>query len=320
MVRISKLFLIACVVSIAAWGQENWPQQLHQPFLLEQQGQFDKAIQILQPLVDSGGLSESDLGKAWTLLGIAYKEQGHFLEAQGAYEHGLHIFETDEQHTANYACVLELFASLYRAMGQEQAAIRLGLKAAAIDTELGDHSNVARIYTDIALAAIQEHRRKSAQTYLKKATAESQLTEGLTEDDRAALASTEALFASVNGKTEEAVTEYRQALDLWRRRHGGQDYITGWGFVLLGQALSANGQLQDGLINLQQGLTILEQTVGPQNPKYLVGEILYAKALEQSGMHAEASRLRNEAEQSLGSLLNRSCMNCTVSVVTLLEK
>jgi tetratricopeptide (TPR) repeat protein len=320
MVRTSKLFLITCVVSITVWGQENVSKQLHQPFLLEQQGQFDKAIQILQPLVDSGAFTGSDLGKAWTLLGAAYKERGQFHQAEHAYEQGLHIFERDKQHTADYASTLEYFAALYRAMRQEQDAIKLGLKAAGIDAQLGNHTGLTRIYTDMAGAAIQQHDGKIAKAYLLKAIAESRLTDELTDDDRAALASTEALLASMNGKTQEAVANYRQALELWKRRHGEQHHFTGWGYVLLGQALATNGQPQDGLVNLQRGLTILDQTVGPQNPRYLVGEILYAKILDQSGMHSEALRLRIQAQQSLDGLLNRECMKCTVSVATLLQK
>ena len=320
MVRTSILFLIACVFSMTVWGQENLSKQLHQPFLLEEQGQFGKAIQILQPLVDSGAFTGSDLGKAWTLLGVAYKEQGQFQQAQHAYEQGLHIFERDTQYAANYASTLECFAALYRAMRQGQDAIKLGLKAAAIDTQLGDYAGVTRIYTDIAGAAIQQHEGKIAKAYLQKAIAESRLTDELTDDDRAALDSTEALSASTNGKTHAAVAKYQQALGLWQALHGEQHRFTGWGYVLLGQALATDGQSQAGLMNLQRGLTILEQTVGPHNPKYLVGEILYAKVLDQSGMHSEALQLQSQAQKSLDGLLNRECLKCTVSVATLLAK
>lgn len=320
MVRPSKLFLITCVLSITVWGQETVSSQLDQSFLLERQGKFDKAIQILQSLVQSGVSTGSDLGKAWTLLGVAYKEQGQFQQAQHAYEQGIHIFERDEHDAADYASTLEYLAALYRAMRQEQNAIRLGLRAAAIDDQLGDYTGLTRIYTDIAGAAIQQHDRKIARAYLQRAITESKLADGLTDDDRAALDSTEALFASTNGKPQEAVTKYGEALGLWKSLHGEQHQFTGWGYVILGQALAAKGQSQDGLVNLQRGLTILEQTVGPQNPKYLVGEILYAKVLDQSGRHSEALRLREQAEQSLEGLLNRQCTNCTVSVAALFQK
>jgi len=320
MARIHRLFLTSFIACVTLWAQENVPQQLHQPFLLEQQGQFDQAVQMLQPLIDTGELRGPDRGKAWTLLGAAYKEQGQFQQAQHAYEQGLHIFERDEQDIADYASTLEYLAALYRAMRQEQDAIKLGLEAAAIDARLGDHSSLVRIYTDLAGAAIQQHDGKIARAYIRKAVAESQLANILTGDDRAALASTEALFASTNGKAQEAITKYRQALDLWTSLHGEQHYFTGWGYVLLGQALAANGQSGDGLMDLKRGLNILGQSVGSQNPKYFVGEILYAKVLDQSGMHSEASRLRNQAEQSLEGLLNRQCVNCTVSVANLLQK
>jgi tetratricopeptide (TPR) repeat protein len=320
MKRIYALFLFAGIASSTLWSQEDVPHQLNQSVLLEQQGQFDKAIKSLQPLIDSNALSRADLGRAWTLIGFAYKEQGQFQRAQDAYERALRIFEGDKEHTADYANTLEYLARLYQAMRQEQMAMKLGLKAIEIYAQRNDHCALARIYTNLAGAAIQEHRMKDAHGYLEKAKKESRLTNGLTDDDNAALSSTQAWFASSNGKTAEAISANRQALELWRHGHGEQHHFTGWGYVLLGQALTAGGQLQTGLMNLQQGLTILRQTVGPQNPKYLVGEILYAKALEQSGMHTESTRIRNEAEQALGNILNRQCMNCTVSVATLLQK
>jgi len=147
---------------MTVWVQENLSKQLHQPFFLEEQGQFDKAIQILQPLVDSGAFTGSDLGKAWTLLGVAYKEQGQFEQAQHAYEQGLQIFERDTRYAANYASTLECFAALYRAMRQEQDAIKLGLKAAAIDTQPGDYAGVTRIYTDLRFAG--GHQESSRRT------------------------------------------------------------------------------------------------------------------------------------------------------------
>ena len=320
MKRIYALFLIVGIVSSTLWSQENLQQQLYQSFLLEQKGQFDKAIQSLLSLIASKKLTQAECGRSWTLLGFAYQERGEFQQAQEAYERSLRIFAGDTEHIADYANSLEYSARLYAAMGQEQMAMKMGSKAAEIDVQRNDHSGLARIYTNFAKVAIQEHHRKAARQFLEKATAESHLSNEMTDDENAALFATQAWFASTNGNAGEAVAGYTHALELWKRSHGEQHALTGWGYVLLGQAWSTKGQTQDALMDLRQGLAILQETVGPQNPKYLVAEILYSKLLEQNGMRVEGSEMRAEAEKELRSLLQQQCIDCTVSLTSLLQK
>ena len=311
------LLFITGIVSSTLWSQEDIHHQLYQALLLEQQGQFEKVILKVPPLIASNAFSQFEYGRAWTLLGYAYKEQGRFPEAQNAYEHSLRILEGDTEHIADYANTLDYFARFYRAIGQQQTAMQMWSKAARIDEQRNNHSGLARIYISLAGLAIEQHHVNDARKSLARAIVESKLTNEMTSDDDATLSVTEAWIASTNGKHAEAVLGYREALKLWKRGHGEEHPLTGWGYLLLGQAYTANNQLQDAIVSMQQGLTILSKTVGVENPKYLTGEVLYSQALDRSGQHVEASQLRAKAEGALETLLTHQCINCSVSTASL---
>jgi tetratricopeptide (TPR) repeat protein len=316
--RCIHVFLfIAGIVSSTLWGQENVHQQLYQVFLLEQDGQFERAIHSVQPLTDSKALSRVECGRAWTLLGFAYTEQGQFQRAQNSYEQALRIFEGDTQHIPDYVNALDYFARLYRVTGQQQMARKMWSRAIHIYEQSDDHGGLSRTYTNLAGMAIEQRHIKNAKQSLEKAIAESTLTSEMTDDDHAALSVTEAWIAGIDGEFTQAVHGYGQALELWKLAHGEHHPLTGWGYLLLGRAYAASGQLQDALANIERGLAILNETAGPQSPKYLAGEIIYSQALEQSGMHAAAAKLKTEAELALSNLYRSQCIGCTVSVTTL---
>jgi len=315
--RIYVLIFTIGILSLTLWGQQNPQQQLYKSFLLEQYGQFDKAIHDLLPLTRSNVLSHAECGRAWTLLGFAYQEQGQFQQARNAYEQSLHILEGDTDHVADYANALDYFARFYRDISRQQMGTTLWLKAVRIDEQRGDHRGTARIYTGLAGLAIEGGHVREAKEFLDKAVAESKMTKEMNEDEIADLSVAQARIAGVEGNKTVAIASYANALKSWKQQHGELHPLTGWGYLLLGKALASNGQLQVALENIRQGLTVLSETTGPQNPKYLVGEITYATVLDQSGMRTEGRRLKSDAERSLATLIGHQCMDCTVSVADL---
>ena len=315
--RIYVLIFTIGILSSTLWGQQNPQQQLYKSFLLEQHGQFDKALQDLLLLTRSNVLSHAECGRAWTLLGFAYQEQGQFQQARNAYKQSLHILKGDTVDIADYANALDYFARFYRDISQQQMATTLWLKAVRIDEQRGDHRGTARIYTGLAGLAIEGGHVREAKEFLDKAVAESKITKEITEDDIADLSVAQARIAGAEGNKTVAIASYANALKSWKQQHGELHPLAGWGYLLLGKAFASNGQLQDALANMRQGLTILNQTTGPQNPKYLAGEIAYATVLEQTGMHTEGSQLKSTAERSLATLVGDQCMDCTVNVAAL---
>src|SRR5260370_6768847 len=96
--RIFLLLFILCILSQASRGQEDFHQQLDRVALLEQRGQYEPAIRSLRCLIDANAPSAiGEIGRAWTLLGIAYEDQGHYRKAQDAYEQALHFLAGDTQ-------------------------------------------------------------------------------------------------------------------------------------------------------------------------------------------------------------------------------
>jgi len=313
------LFLsVAAIFLPAIWpsalrSQESAYEQGKQAFLLEQQGRYDLAIHSFEPLVDSDALSSVDRGRAWTLLGYAYREIGQFQKSQNAYEQALHIFEHDAQHAEDYANVLDSFAGFYRSTGQLQTAVKMWSRVLTLYKEHNNCRAMARVYTNLAALAMEQKRLRQAKSAIENAVAETKLTDTLTDDDFAFLYETQAWISDAAGDRKSALAGYERALELRKHAHGQNFPLTGWSYLILGRAYAANGQTVEGLSNMRTGLAILEQTEGRQTPRYLAGETIYAQALDQSGSHEEASHLKVSIQQSLHDLYQGQCIGCTVS-------
>jgi hypothetical protein len=93
--------------------------------------------------------------------------------------------------------------------------------------------------------------------------------------------------------------------------------ITGWGYILLGQADAQAGNKQNALDYMRKGLAILNHALGPHNPKYLLGEIAYSQTLEATGARNEAIAIRTKAKMELAALYHAQCADCRINVAAL---
>ena len=121
--------------------------------------------------------------------------------------------------------------------------------------------------------------------------------------------------AQFDGDLTTSVTSYRQALDLLRKCHGEEHPFTGWGYLLLGEANAEAGQLTIALVEMRQGIAILDRTLSPQNPRYLVAKIAYSRILDATGSHSEAAQIRAASEPLLKDIYRKQCVGCTVSAI-----
>ncbi len=149
--------------------------------------------------------------------------------------------------------------------------------------------------------------------YLTLAVKEARAASDLDDDDRAAVTSLQGWQAQLDGDFTMSIARYRQALDLWRRRHGEEHPFTGWGHLLLGDAQFEAGQLTTALEEIKQGVAVLDRTVGNQNPHYLIAELAYSRVLDATGSHAEAARIKATAESLLKDVNRQQCAGCTIS-------
>jgi len=311
--RIGFLLCIAVILTPAIWGQGTAQEQLQQGYLFVQKGQFDSTIRILEPIADSDALSALEKGRAFILLGYAYREIGQFQRSEHAYERALQLLAGDSRYVSEYANALDCFAGLYRSTGRGEEASNLWAHSLDIYRQANNHRSAARIYANLAGLAMEQKHRQAAKEALASAIAESKVASNLTEDDFALISEIQAWIASAEGDNNAAIAAYRHVVDLRKQGHGEYFPLTGWSYLMLGRAYAAMGDAEQALVSMHEGLDILERTEGRQTPRYLTGEILYSQALDLAGSHEEAARLKGNAQQSLKDLYRGQCLGCTVS-------
>ncbi len=88
--------------------------------------------------------------------------------------------------------------------------------------------------------------------------------------------------------------------------------------MLLGRAHADAGRMDEAAGEMQQGLSILDHTLGHASPHYLEAELAYSRLLDEMGSHDIAARLRVADQAELKALSNvKQCADCTISIETL---
>jgi tetratricopeptide (TPR) repeat protein len=203
------------------------------------------------------------------------------------------------------------------AIGQFEVANKIQTKALSLYEKTEDHEGIVRTACNLAAIAFSQKKVASGSKYLERTVKEARAANDLDDDDRAAIASLQGWEALFHDDFTLGLTRYRQALDLWRRRHGEEHPYTGWGHLLLGDANAEAGQLTTALGEMRQGIAILDHTLGRQNPRYLLAEIAYSRILDATGSHSEAAQIKSTAELVLKEVYRRQCAGCTISAVAL---
>jgi tetratricopeptide (TPR) repeat protein len=173
---------------------------------------------------------------------MAYQQQGRLAEAASAYEQSLHFLANNPEYSAQYAGVLNAYATLYRDTGQVEIAWKMQLKALRLYDGINDQAGIADVCNSLAILAISQKRTRKARGYLRCASEASRVANGLNDDYFAALSSTQAWVEQVDKHYAAAASDYQRSLTLWKHLHGDQHFLVGWGYMLLGEA---NAQARD---------------------------------------------------------------------------
>ncbi|MGA8272766.1 MAG: tetratricopeptide repeat protein [Candidatus Sulfotelmatobacter sp.] len=309
-----KILLTLLLACSPLFAQANPHQRLHDALLLEQKGQYDRAIDLVEQIIHSDELRGVELGRAWILLGFAYEVEGKFNESQAAFEHSLRILERDPEHIGDYASALDNYAGLYSDVGQLQIAAPMWVKALHLRQQTGDHAAVMRSLTKLAGLALAQKRVREADRYLKTASKEMKLTHDLGDDDSVVLFETQAWLALAQGYASDAVAGYQRALALCERVYGENHWLTGWEHLLRGKAYAQAGNMESAVADMREGVAILDHALGRKNPKYFAAEIAYSQVLDQAGSHVQAAQFRTTAEQSNKDFYGSQCVGCTINV------
>jgi tetratricopeptide (TPR) repeat protein len=293
-------------------GQASPRERLARALSLERDGQAEQAIAAIQALLDSKSLDTVETGQAWDILGLAYQSRREFASAQHAFEQSLRILENVPANARGYGMALDNFGGLLVALGQPEEAGRIQEKALHVFEKINDRASVAIVCSNLAALAFGQKQVRRGRKYLDRAQKEAQLA-SLDDDKLAAISSMRGWLSVIEGDAAGAVAAYQVSLDLWRKRYGEQHPSTGWGYVLLGDAKAAAGELTSALADMRTGLAVIERTRGRQDEHYLKAEIAYAGVLERSGARTEAAQLKTEAERELEKLHRAECDGCTIS-------
>jgi tetratricopeptide (TPR) repeat protein len=284
---------------------------------LNRGGQLLQVIDAANSLLATDKLTPAYQGMVFVYLGHAYQQRGEFTKATANYEKALTLINRDGQHPSDYATTLGALATVYAQTGQFDTAKHMFRQSIRLYENDNDHEGAAMIWDDLATIAADQHSRKEAHKYMKRSVAESQLAGNMTPGELAALATTEARIAELDGDPRTAILRYQQALDLWKQTNKDQQQRIAWLYVLLSGAYLQSGDLTTACETVTRGLTMLEAISGRQTVRYLTAQLTYSKILDASGAHDEASTLRKEAQAGLNTGTDRQHTQSQISISAL---
>lgn len=151
-------------------------------------------------------------------------------------------------------------------MSRLEDATSVALKALHLFQRVNNRAGIARSSVRLANLCLARKNLRKSESYLTIATKEAAGALGLDDDFYAGLASTQACHDALKGDSMGAVSGYQRALDIWKDTHGEEHMVTGWGYILLGNASARAGNKQVALEDMHKGLEILNRTLGPHNP------------------------------------------------------
>jgi tetratricopeptide (TPR) repeat protein len=306
--------ILTIAVACPLWGQASAPQQIVKAFHWNEQGEYDRTIELTTRLAADPTLSAVNRARVWTLLAVAYQEEGRYTEAVAAYEQSLHSSANDPGAQLEYAAALSGYATLLNDTQQTDTAWKMQKRALQVYREANDHGGVAAACKSLANLSLTRRHTHVAQSYLRCAEEQSALAPDLNEDYFAALASTEGWLEEVEHHYGAAATDYEKATALWQKKHGEGDFLVGWGFMLMGKVAFESGHAIEARESMRQGLDIIERTAGRGSIKYLLAEIAFAPVLAATGDHDQARAIKTEAEDGLRRFYHRQCVDCSIGV------
>jgi tetratricopeptide (TPR) repeat protein len=317
--RLFFLGLLSISHALPLTAGQNESAQIVRAAALNDRGEFQASILLLEPLVRSGAhaLPRDEAGVAWTLLGNAYQYLGEYQKARGSFEAAIRFLKDSPEQARQYASALDNLGSLELEDGHTEPAKVLRLKAKRLYETMCDHMGIARTATNLSLIALQQRRFGEARAFLAEAFDETRQIAQPNTDDLAAMYTLQGVIAGHDLGGRSALEPLQHAIDLWERGHGPGYFQLGTAYLIRGQIYETLHDYQQAKTDLQNALARLEQTTGPNSPLYLRAEISYARVLRDSGSKREAAELEAKATAALEQLHLRECTGCSVSLLGL---
>lgn len=305
---------ILFAASLTVSAQPSAGMQYDEAVRAFRQGDSATVIRLLEPVVRSKNLKNPELGRVWLLLGASYRATADYNAARRAYDNATRLLENDPNTRKEYAIALRESGGLSRELGDFDSSERLEQKGLQLAEQGHDHVAIARACEELAELSLDRKNLNQAEQFISQSEDEARLTSEFDEDDRAYLAQLRGWFALKTGNAPSAVDDYQQAIDLFTGRYGDNFVLTGWGYILLGNAYDQEGSRDKAMEAMRRGTTILERTAGTHDPRYAVAEIRYAKVLHETGQHSLAAQAKRHGEATLHEIQQTVCAGCTMDV------
>ena len=313
--RILLCVLFAIMLSAPLASAQDQTSELARLAELSSRNQLPQLIQTATSLLNEK-LTPAEQSTALTFLGHAYQASGDPHTAIGYYEKALALLHPDSHHPVEYATTLGAMATLYAELGQSDTAKHMLLRSVhLLEKDGGHHAEIAWIWNDLATIAANQRSRREAHKDMTHALAEAKLDPNISSHETACFLTTQAKIAEIDGDFPSAVANYQHALALWKQTHEDQHPETAWLYVLLGSAYLQNGDLASARQTTSLGLNLLEAGSNHQSARNLAAELAYAKVLDASGSHDEASNLRKQAQAGMTTAGKRSQGEISISAL-----
>jgi tetratricopeptide (TPR) repeat protein len=289
--------------------------QLRQGEMLNDQGDFTRAIRILEPLVssESDALDNVSRGTAWDILASAHQDLGDYEAARRGYEKAIDLLRSIPTASSRYATALANLASVESSMGHFKTADALLRNAKAVCLKGNDHRVLAAIARNRATLAIVRNNTHAARRFLVDAFKEAGYVNNLNESERAEMYSVKAALEARAHDLTTAVLDYQRSIDLWTNVYGLKYHFVAVGYSLQADCYLELGDYSKALVGVTTALGLVEQTAGRNTPLYAEMELSYARLLRAKGDKAEAAKRESDANLRLEAMRHRLCTGCSVS-------
>jgi tetratricopeptide (TPR) repeat protein len=252
-------------------------------------------------LYDSLGEAETvEAAEAHTALATVLEYRGAYAEAEGHYRRALALHRAlrggDDVGTAE--AMNNLAALLEDVDGPEAAAeaLRLGLGALAIyRRRLGDdHLDLAQAHNNVGVAYYLHRDYARAAAHYRQALDARRRQLG----DHPLVANTQSNLANLlheQGRPDEAVGLFREAIRIWRGTLGADHPMVSTGLFGLGEALRDLGRLEEAEAALLESGAIDRAALPPDHPYLADGLVALAQVRTRRGLLARAEADLREA-------------------------
>lgn len=274
--------------------------QLLQAQALSNQGEFARAIQILEPLVQDEVAAVDDVsrGTAWNILGPAYEGLGNYPAAWHSYEMAIQLLQKFPVARATYASALTNLGSLETYMGHLEAAEALLRKARRLYVRIEDRTGLVEVATNLAILAFARNDTHAAHRFITRAFEEAERAQGVSDSDRAAMYSVRGSLAAKARDFAAAVGAYQKSIDFWTLARGPKCQYVAFEYTLQADAYRELGRYSEASRDLTAAFALEGETVGRNTEFYVATELSYARLLRATGEITAAEKAEKEAETS----------------------